>query len=374
MIFSSESKEVKQVPFVSKKLIEGYQRTKNTSQNILSAELLTTQDIYEVPWRNLTGVEHLDTSAFAVHFPQQKALVVKGSQSIVQDYFSYLVSSVLQVKTPLTRLVQYTDPEFKLMLNSLRSKAYSDFFLDNKISRELDRPFLVVMEYIPSVSLRTLDRNQVSEVFSKDSERLRQLGNTLALDLFLNNSDRIPLIWNNEGNPNNFLVEFRETFGNLVAIDSSCFCISNSQMMYQDYLERLFNYVKTTFEDLEEIINGRTLGKVSIQSMDPVKEFFEKHLSVSLNNSQLFQVLKGMVKGFFEVSQVEETQLLEVYESTRQYPSEDKLGFWQAGMASINLRFLRDTKAIIEKLTESHSENTSWVLSTYESDESPLYY
>lgn len=75
------------------------------------------------------------------------------------------------------------------------------------------------------------------------SSRLMNIGKIIAGDLFINNPDRFPLVWDNDGNETNLLFEVKNdekvddellknptytsfTFTDAVAIDQRCFCIS----------------------------------------------------------------------------------------------------------------------------------------------------
>lgn len=46
-----------------------------------------------------------------------------------------------------------------------------------------------------------------------DGAFLRELGRCMALDMMLNNFDRVPLVWTHAGNATNLLIEFREGDG-----------------------------------------------------------------------------------------------------------------------------------------------------------------
>lgn len=43
-------------------------------------------------------------------------------------------------------------------------------------------------------------------------DRLIRLGILLSFDMFVNNYDRVPFLWNNEGNPSNLLLQVQTNF------------------------------------------------------------------------------------------------------------------------------------------------------------------
>lgn len=65
--------------------------------------------------------------------------------------------------------------------------------------------FFGVLQYAPGHPLMGLEGNQVLR--SSDPEMMRELGRLCALDVLVNNLDRIPLpVWQNEGNLGNVMV------------------------------------------------------------------------------------------------------------------------------------------------------------------------
>jgi hypothetical protein len=68
----------------------------------------------------------------------------------------------------------------------------------------------VLLEFIAGCSFRELDLASSRHLFGHELDergktRLRELGRLLALDAVLNNSDRLPLMWNNQGNAGNIM-------------------------------------------------------------------------------------------------------------------------------------------------------------------------
>jgi hypothetical protein len=68
-----------------------------------------------------------------------------------------------------------------------------------KLSKELDRAFFVVMSYVTGAKpLGALVPDEAAKIFASNpgaaSPALFQLGRLIALDAFLNNSDRVPAV------------------------------------------------------------------------------------------------------------------------------------------------------------------------------------
>jgi hypothetical protein len=124
------------------------------------------------------------------------------------------------------------------------------------------------MEYIPSLTFLSLGYKRNIVCFNYEHNggyrRLRQIGEIIAGDLFINNSERIPVIWNNVGNPNSFLFrldpirvdtdkirdpEYGDIdFIDVVSIDAKCNCVSLddgvSKRSFENYMNKLDRYVR----------------------------------------------------------------------------------------------------------------------------------
>merc|ERR1711920_853510 len=85
------------------------------------------------------------------------------------------------------------------------------------LARSLNRAVYCLMDYVPGISLTSMWHPE----YAKRLCLPRDLGGILALDIFLNNNDRLPCpLWSNaSGNPENLF--FLES-GQPVAIDTVC--------------------------------------------------------------------------------------------------------------------------------------------------------
>lgn len=59
--------------------------------------------------------------------------------------------------------------------------------------------------FLIGVSLGELTRDNSFEALNSD--HLRKIGAILALDVLVNNVDRLPLIWDHQGNPGNLMFD-----------------------------------------------------------------------------------------------------------------------------------------------------------------------
>lgn len=143
-------------------------------------------------------------------------------------------------------MLAHYDKEYKFMLHSLERVSFHDDTLRYMIRIHMDRPFILLQEYIPAVSLATMGSKRADRCFNvaypDASNRLINIGKIIAADCVVNNPDRMPMIWDNHGNSSNLLFEINTDekiddekianmdysdfqFSNAVAIDNKTFSI-----------------------------------------------------------------------------------------------------------------------------------------------------
>eukprot|EP00727_Mastigamoeba_balamuthi_P011700 m51a1_g7152 putative actinfragmin kinase (811) ;mRNA; r:336152-339089 len=164
---------------------------------------------------------------FFVDFADGASAVVKGCSDVAEQAFAALVGlRVAGVRLPRTRVVDYTHPsdEWIRIKAALFPLAERTPGLQAKVEKELNRAFYLVMELARGRPVDTLGSADAEALLGQPRElqlrspeesaasaqaraRLRQLGRLMAFDALVNNSDRLPLVWSNAGNPHNVFVD-----------------------------------------------------------------------------------------------------------------------------------------------------------------------
>ena len=97
----------------------------------------------------------------------------------------------MHIPTPELKLLKHNEKVFKFMLHSLERVSFHDDTLRYMIRLHLDRPFIMLQEYIPALTVHTLGSKRADRCFNvaypDASNRLINIGKTIALDLVLNN-------------------------------------------------------------------------------------------------------------------------------------------------------------------------------------------
>ena len=286
------------------------------------------------------------------------------------------------------------------MLNNLQRVAIGDRYVESAILRELDRPFILLFEFIPSTYFLQMGKNRAKAFFAQDPmmgyRRCREIGEIIAADILINNDSRVPVIWNTEGNSSCFLVSLAANglseevlvdgdslveFGHVMAVDTKVGTEmggqQNSGMSERDknaYLEKVDRFVRATIRDLDDALVGKTFGLLNLASLEGVKDFFYRSARVELDNFQLFQVLKGIMGTFREIADMSNEEIEEIFQELKQMVDEDWMDIWSRGLSSIPLDFIYEIKSTISNIVNSNEATFKWVYEMYKIDDSPLFF
>ena len=149
-------------------------------------------------------------------------------------YFASRLLQVLEVPTPDIKILAYYDKEFKAMVHSMEALTLHDDHLRYVIRLSMDRPFILLQEYIPAITLGSIGEKRAERCLSTNyadaSSRLINIGRIIAVDMLLNNLRDFPEVLfevkTDEKVDDELLLEPNYTdlnFNDAVAIDSVCY-------------------------------------------------------------------------------------------------------------------------------------------------------
>eukprot|EP00051_Salpingoeca_urceolata_P016943 m.228034 g.228034 ORF g.228034 m.228034 type:complete len:575 (+) comp18824_c0_seq2:214-1938(+) len=211
------------------------------------------------------SVSGRSSGVFFVAFPGNQVLIVKPDPEIAAAVLGATLAEFLGVRVPATRMV-YTDEEegqrICECLGALDESKPASEQLHLRMTLQ-DMPAVLLMEFVAGASLEDLAFSKTPEqrkawceaVFggeddlTEDGERrLREIGHILAYDALVHNYDRLPCLWDNEGNAGNLM--FNKS-GDPVAIDSlvSCFDPEVGKVAFKAYLGRVRELLETIADD-----------------------------------------------------------------------------------------------------------------------------
>ncbi|KAF2075052.1 hypothetical protein CYY_003662 [Polysphondylium violaceum] len=316
-------------------------------------------NINNLVWERATSVEKIsygENTHFLVVTFQPNPLVeeyfqvlLKSSTSIGQEVYVSILESILKFPIPEMRLLEFSDEEYQEMSKSLTFLSDQNSNLNSFIKKELKKSFFLVMEYNPDG--KTLKELNYKEYFTGTSgdKKLIQLGQIIAFDMFCNNWDRFPLIWDNNGNFSNILF-YEQPIKNgwyFSLIDSNISCINNSSFTvgYHRYINRLKSLLYSIFKN----------PNMESNQVKKLRELICKTFEINLNESSGVLLQKGILQG---VQLIVNTITLNILKDTKEKLQHlvkcDTDNIWKKSIDSIYLPFLMD---VLDKFDEFESSN-----------------
>lgn len=270
--------------------------------------MLQSQDIALVPWdtallgthlaggKGTEGIGNFDTGSGGgidvVELAGGTAVCVRKGTSIITEVIADALAEVLGVRVARMRLVNGDSEEGRTI------REVSKRWMSEDIGRELARlekqlPMMdtktaanvkawlnwsahcAVVEFVPGTSLGTA----VAALEAPSPGLLAGLGHLCALDLLLNNMDRMPLpCWGNDGNLTNAIVT---TANELVGIDQQVRHIDPGPSL-DAYLGKVRN------------LSAKVLQGSAPAITASIRTAISKHCGVDLSDGSLELVIEGM--------------------------------------------------------------------------------
>lgn len=158
---------------------------------------------------------------------------------------------------------------------------------------------LTVLEYIDGVVMMGMTAHEYLKAIPNDSPLWHHVGRLMAFDMLINNFDRLPLAWSNQGNLGNVMLN--SSLGVVVGIDQ-CVSVITHPAGFQTYLTRVRRVVSEVrggqgraFEAVKTAINNNTAIELSQGQLDRLREGcleFLRDLASLLDSGELEEKLK----------------------------------------------------------------------------------
>eukprot|EP01043_Picozoa_sp_COSAG02_P037469 COSAG02_NODE_2814_length_7971_cov_4.403455_3_plen_260_part_00 len=157
-------------------------------------------DLCGIRWSTLDKVATSDSGSAGVIFCRCSSgtFVIKGCATVAQEMFSAQLARVLGVRAPRARLVSWPGNEWQMLQKHVKRHLLRRGLNDpsaatvrRKVEKELDRPHILIFELVPGVGLDSMLPQDLAEKL-KGSGGIRAIGAVCALDVLLNNADRLP--------------------------------------------------------------------------------------------------------------------------------------------------------------------------------------
>jgi hypothetical protein len=191
---------------------------------------------------------------------------------------------------PGVRSLSWGTPQFNALIDSLEKLEFirtegtgSDL---PKIHRMKNTNDLLIMKYIVGTGIFELsdDPTEAAQIFSP--KVLRSIGKSLVFDMLINNWDRIPAIWSNEGNGSNLMFSLAKGENasgkviNVVLIDQAVMVIKGEDQV-QDYFDSISDFVARAAQDYRFVQEKNSLPSGKFSSLSVVRDFILKNTSTA---------------------------------------------------------------------------------------------
>jgi hypothetical protein len=290
----------------------------------------------------------------------------------------------MNLETPNCRIIEYTDLEFTDIFLHLERCAIGDQHIMNKIDYDLkERPFLVLYEYVPSLTLFDFGPNRSQMLFRKTHPNSRKLfltiGKILAVDMFLNNFDRLPWLWDNPGNPNNILfkvnldllppnTDFKDPkffdiiIDNVVLIDTKPICLNPGEKINMkhlaEYLNNLSEILKEFFYEMKNImVYGKNVDAFEFRCFSKIVEFFNNSTGYVLEGINLFHISLGfliMLNDILKLDLDDIDKLIEFIQN--KIIKEDWADVFQTNAKLLNTNYFKYMLSFLNQLRDENEE------------------
>lgn len=217
---------------------------------------LKPADVTSVPWDQAVEINWVHGGSggiLLVDLGDQGIVLKPQGKTAVSEQLAQLMAPICGVRVAQCKIVKRGEKEHdeiidihvkkdvpvvggdKLKASSIFGKWQSD---DGEVAGP-GAQYLGVLEYVPGHPLVGEEAHQV--LTTPNPALLRDLGRLCAMDVLLNNMDRVPLpVWSNEGNLGNVMVAAHG--GNIIGIDQQVNPIKAGPgfKLYMDKVENLF--------------------------------------------------------------------------------------------------------------------------------------
>ena len=279
-----------------------------------------SMDVAATDWNECVRMEGSSGGSGGVVFCSWSSgakAVLKGTTETSREVFATRVLRRLGVFAPHVRLIQFSDLEYAHVKEAVARLCSGELLY--RVQKNLKRPQILLFEFVAGSS--PLEGASLSS-----ASIMEQLGRMTAVDVALNNLDRLPLgVWGNEGNLGNVLIT---KSNHCIAIDTATFGIR----------KEISGRVNVQYDRYRNSIVA--LARDSSDSISIMRDKCRDCWGVQLGDAEAFA--RGLQSMMRQLIQLPENWFATEKETVSKLVSEDWENVWQHDVASINVEFIND--------------------------------
>jgi len=258
---------------------------------------LPPADVANVPWTQAKDIYFIDGGcggATLVDLGDQCVVLKPQRKTATHEMVAQLIAPLCGVRVAQCRIVRYGEEEhveitkaglaFDSSARGIAAMRTFGVYRDDEGKVHcLGLQFFGVLEYVPGHPLMGLEAQRV--LAAPDPSLLADLGQLCAMDILINNMDRLPLpVWQNDGNLSNVMVASES--GRIVGIDQQVNPIIAGPGL-DKYLEKV-----------EHLIGAVSPGGDASAVLSGLRGALEINCGAELADGASDSVLQGMRLGF----------------------------------------------------------------------------
>merc|ERR1711904_548844 len=189
--------------------------------------------------------------------------------------FAAKMADAMDVRTARMRVVSIEHQESAAIRSALHraTPAFADHGI--QIWRIQSVPALIVMEYVSGCVMMGVPARDHLRDCKNAASIWYGVGRLMAFDLLINNFDRLPLAWSNDGNLGNIMLSYASD--SVVGIDQSVQTITHPDGV-RNYLQRVKSVCAevtggagSAFDAVKQAIYNNTSTELSVQDIASMK-------------------------------------------------------------------------------------------------------
>mmetsp|Transcript_125919 Transcript_125919/g.403135 ORF Transcript_125919/g.403135 Transcript_125919/m.403135 type:complete len:535 (-) Transcript_125919:34-1638(-) len=210
----------------------------------------------EASWSGISGLIWVHGGSGGVGLVRRPCGVSCVKRCLPEELFAQRLATALGVRVAGMRVIEYTSKEANDMRLNVKYAPTSGESDNVPIRRILQHDFLCVMEFVSGVGMMGIPAHNYlrKRQDAISSTPWRDLGRLMAFDMLVNNYDRLPLAWSNEGNLGNVMLGC--SVGDVVGIDQCA-----APIKHADGLEKYLAKVQRAVHEAQAG-EGKAFGAV----------------------------------------------------------------------------------------------------------------
>jgi len=219
----------------------------------------SVSDLSNISWENIRACKRSTSGSQGVFFVDvgNGIVVMKG---INADTSPFLFASILSYKLgiyvpPFQILLARGDNDELTEIARIILAKLEEVDPGGSARYIFDRKYVLLQKFVQGKTMSEWDYLSIKDIFDSEDElnelgkkRMTEIGSVLYLDVLLNNGDRLPLIWQNQGNSGNLMLD--KFTGQVISIDSSGSPININ--LYPQRVEEYYAKVKKLLVNIKE--------------------------------------------------------------------------------------------------------------------------